>query len=54
MEETEVGNGERKGGCGRGASLDAALHYPVLAVSPTGTGLVTLENQRGLNLVKFL
>lgn len=37
-----------------GASLDTTLHYPVLAVSPAGAGLVTLENQGGLDLVKFL
>lgn len=36
------------------ASLDTTLHYPVLAVSPAGAGLVTLKNQWGLNLVKFL
>lgn len=36
------------------ASLDTTLYYPVLAVSPAGAGLVTLENQWGLNLVKFL
>lgn len=36
------------------ASLDAALHHPILAVSPAGAGLVTLEDQWGLNLVKLL
>lgn len=39
--------GEKMGGegdCRAGASLDTTLHYPVLAVSPAGAGLVTLKN----------
>lgn len=36
------------------ASLDAALHHPVLAVPPAGAGLVALEDQGGLDLVKLL
>ena len=42
------------GDCRGGASLDTTLHHPVLAVSPAGAGLVALEDQRGLDLVKFL
>lgn len=43
-----------EGGLWSRASLDTTLYDPVLAVSPAGARLVTLENQRGLNLVKFL
>lgn len=37
-----------------GVLLDATLYHSVLAVSPAGAGLVTLKDQGGLNLVKFL
>lgn len=41
------------GGC-KADSLNATLHNAILAVPPTGAGLVAFKDQRRLNLVELL